>query len=1290
MRSARPLLFLLFLSLPALLRGQTVVEFRWDSPTSLPDPTVGFRSVPSFAGAVYDPAWPNLPATSFLLSGVVTGAEVGFAVYEPVPAAEASLVPSALISGEVQFRFAPLQERGQWKTHVLLLPFRHSGSGQLERLVSAQVRATSYGSAPGPSSFSLSSTRPYGPRANAALRSARSTAFGGGFYKLGVTESGIYKLDATFFQSIGLSIGSFDPRDLVLWGLPSGMLPQQTDAPRNGSLEVMTIHVEGESDGVFDPTDYVLFHAQSPHAWSFNAADSTWRHEQHLYSDTIYYYLSLAGGGRRVFDRTTGGGAGQTITRYEARTRHELDERNVLNTGREWYGEEFQTQNPRTINFSFPGTVSGTARLRIGVMGQSGTNTSFAISVGGQSAGPLSILPSSIAAFGVKGRDAAATYTFSTSSLSNYNVQLTYQRGGDGGARGFLNYLDWSVPTGLALAGNQTEFRAAICTATANSEYVIENMSAVATIWDVTDPMSARSVPFSLIGSEARFTVPTDSLREFVVFQGTNFPSPQYFGQASFQDLRGTPLAPNLLIISPGEFFSEANRLALHHQNFDGMTAMVVSPQQIYNEFSSGRQDITALRDFIRFLYQMSAGSDSLRYVLMLGDCSFDFKQRLSPNTNFVPSYQSYESLHNINSYVSDDFFGFLDDGEGVWQEGSSPVNHGLDVGVGRLPAKSLFEARAMVDKIIRYASNPAGLGPWRTKLNFVADDADADIHFTHAESLNSQVQSLSPALLRSKIYVDAFPQIGSPGALDQRAPLVNEAINVAVENGTLMLNYTGHGNPFVWSSEQVLTINQLNDWDNPLALPVVVTATCTFGQHDLPFNTSGSEDLLLRSDGGAIAALTTSRPVFASTNLIINQAYYDISVQLADTLRPRLGDIMRYTKNNGLAGVNNRNFILLGDPALALNLPTKNIAITSFNSSPRQSPDTLQKLGTVALGGEVRYLNGGNRITGFSGTLHATVFGPPTTGQTLGDETPSSTPTFTQEENVLFKGEATITSGQFSLSFVVPQDTATGYSNARVRLYAEPLTGLEDGMGLDASFLVGGLDGSAATDNQAPQIQLYLEDETFVSGGATGRSPLLIATFEDEHGIYTASSLPDQGILATLYYPPGVSNVTERQVVLSTYYTANKDNFQMGRLNFPFEDLPPGRYTLELGASDTYLNRATQQIEFQVIEEGDLQISHVLNYPNPFSTRTEFHFDHNRAGDDLEVMVEIYTISGKLIETLIAEVPSASAHVNALVWNGRDGFGDRIGRGIYVYRLTVRSKRDGAKTSKLQKIALL
>ncbi|MBC7923133.1 MAG: type IX secretion system sortase PorU [Ferruginibacter sp.] len=1123
-------------------------------------------------------------------------------------------------------------------------------------------------------------------------RAQHSVLAQGDWYKIGVVKGGLHRMDAAFLRGLGIPVGSILPAHLRLYGNGGGMLPQPNATPRPADLTENAILVVGEADGRFDEGDYLLFYAQSPHPIAYDAAKQRFGHQTNLYSDTTFYFLTTGDApGWRVPDQA-GIASENQLNAFDDYVFHEKESKNFLQSGREWYGETFDFTPEHRFTFDLPGVLPNSpVGVTSSVVGASPSPSRFEVSVNNRVAGTQEVaaLPPVFdpryARYNVRGMGQVNTFvTEAPAGGSEVMVGVAFQKNGVNGAQGYLDFLGVQTRRALRRYGNQTAFRSLETLRLADANFNVGGMDADCRVWDVTDPQQPKNQLFSLDGETATFGTTGLVLREFVAFRGNGFDAPVSGRKIANQDLRGLSV-PQLLIVTHPAFQRAAERLADFRRTHDGLSARVVTTEEVYNEFSSGRPDVTAIRDLARYLYDR--GGD-FRYLLLFGDATYDYKNRITSQRAFVPVYESRESLHPIFSYSSDDYFGFLEEKEGEWTE-TNGGDHTLDIGVGRLPAKTAAEASVVVDKLVRYATGSAVRERWRSRVDFVADDGDFNTHQLDAERLAQGVETQQPGYQVDKLYVDAFPQVVGPGG--QTAPQVQRSINRTVNEGALIVNYTGHGGESGWAEERILGLADIFSWKNPDNLPLFVTATCEFGRYDDPARTSGAELILMGKYGG-IGLVTTTRPVYSNTNFLLNKAFYQAVFEPVDGQLPRLGDVVRKTKNNSLSGSVNRNFSLLGDPSMRLAYPEHELVVTHLNGrrveGPAAPPDTLRALGRVTVEGEVRPRGAPDRLADFNGLLAASAFDKATPLTTLGTENdgfPNDKMAYSLWKDRIFEGQATVRDGRFSFSFVVPKDIHYRFGPGKLSLYARNHGATADATGALTGVVVGGSAPAVPPDRQPPRIRLFLNDTAFVNGGTVPANATLVAHLDDESGINLAEGGIGHAISAV------VNN--GESIILNPYYRADPDTYQRGTVVYPLEGLMPGKNALTLKAWDVYNNPAEASLEFTVTPNAGLFLQFVRCYPNPFNVASAssvaFEWQTNRAGEALAVTIDVFDATGRRVKTLSAE-PDGPEAANVLTWDGRSEAGVPLSKGVYFYRVRALSRRDGSQADKSNKLVLL
>ncbi len=1105
----------------------------------------------------------------------------------------------------------------------------------------------------------------------------------GNWYKICVDETGVYKIDYDDLLQLEINPEQIQKSSIALYGNGGGMLPEANSELHIDDLAENAIFVSGSS-GVFDQNDYILFYGESPHEWSFDESQNLFYHQKHLYSEETCYFLTTnADNPKRISTRSSSSAsATHQITNFQDYLFYEKDNHNLIESGRIWYGEIFDVTLNRNFDFSFPNIDTGSkVFITADVAARSSETSSFTLKSGSTQSGIYvdPINPAGVTSYYAKG--ASGSINFYPGSGNNINVELTYNKA-VAGARGWLNYISVNATRKLHLHSSQMNFRNVHNIGEGNvSEYTISNVNNSLIIWDVSDKFNIIKQNYQLTGSDARFKVETEKLTEFVAFNGSSFLSPMLKGKIANQNLHALEYNMDMIIVCPEEFRTEAEKLADFRLDNDGIVSEIVSPNQIYNEFSSGVQDISAIRNFMRMFYDRAAGSDDFpQYLLLFGNGTYDNKDILGYGGNLIPTFQTIASLNKGSSWMSDDFFGLLDEHEGEEAEGI------LDIGIGRLPVRTIEQAEDIVDKIIRYDKRIDGWEPgsddlqwvgkisnyagWRNMITLIADDQDNNLHFDDSEKLALILEDDYPVYNVEKIYLDSYEQITMAGG--SRYPDVNKAINSRVNQGALLVNYIGHGGKLGLAHERVVTFDDINSWNNYYNMPVFMTATCEFSAFDIPSpeDLSAGVRIFLRNNGGAVALFTTTRLAWSSSNFTLNNRFVNNAfIPMENGKMPRLGDLLRLSKTSS---DNVKNFVLLGDPSMKMAYPEYNVVTESL-------PDTIKAFQEVTVSGYITN-EYGELAENFNGVVFPKVYDKEKVISTRANDQNSFEDTFIMQNSLIYKGKATVNDGKFSFSFVVPKDIVYSYGNGKISYYAD--NGQLDAKGYSYDFIVGGTSDDYIPDNAGPVINLFMNDTTFVSGDNTDENPVLLALLYDENGINLTGNI-GHDLVAYL------DDDRSTSYVLNQYYESDSDTYKSGKIAYPFFGIPEGRHSVTLRAWDVHNNFSEESIEFVVASSAKLALYEIYNYPNPFNINTNIVFKHNFPSEDLDVEINIYNLNGQIVKNLQTNIMSSGYQSPPIEWDGNDNGGRPIDTGVYIYRLIVKTQ-DGTKVSGSSRMVII
>jgi len=1113
----------------------------------------------------------------------------------------------------------------------------------------------------------------------------------GSWYKFRIEKTGIHRVDKSFLDNIGMNTDGIDPRTIKIYGHGGDPLPELNAENTEYDLPQNAIQLIGEEDGSFDSGDFILFYGKTA---GFNSENPT---NINPYSDETYYYITAGGEpGLRVQPMIEpSGNPTITISSFNDYQFHEEDDISPALVGRKWFGNRFDIENEQSFEFNFPNIVPGSEmEVDIKVASASDIATSMAISINGTSTNPLIFSPIADPKL-LDLRELVSTFPASGETVK---VDLTYNNAGNPASIGYLDYIRIGALRQLNGTGQQLSFRYNdAATLNGVGEYQIANAGAFSQVWDVTEKGNITSKVNEGGNSTFSFKASLGAVREYVAINPADYFTPVQAAQSVVlnQDIKGTIFKDesgnfkdvDYIIVTPSFLLQPALRLARYRADSDGLNVKVIPLDKIYEEFSSGQQDITAIRNMVKYVYDNASSPEKrVKYLCLFGDASVDYKDRLSNNTNIVPVYHIYDRQNQVStfrSYMSDEYYAMMDP-----EDGTMALTDMSDIATGRILADNVSLANTLVDKIIDYDTK-GSYGNWRNNFLLVSDDpdnlGDSRLQFD-LDELGDDISAEKPFINVKKIHMDAYQQQTSAGG--NRYPEVNEAVSNALEVGALVVNYFGHGGEDGLALEFVFTKEQAIELQNKGKYPCVVTVTCEFTKFDNPLRITAGELTYWNPNGGAIALITTTRSITVGTGVEYN-------IQLApelfgfgtNNINPP-AEALRLARNL-LPRIDRYVVFYVGDPAMHLAFPKQKVRLTTLNGVPiEQSTDTLQALSRVRLGGEV-VDEAGNLLSNYNGVLEGKVYDKNVERQTLANDGTRDLNgnliimDFITLGEILFNGQATVTNGTFEFEFVVPRDIQIPVDTGRVSLYAQRNELLEDQTGYDLRLRVGGLNENAPEDNEGPLISLFMNDESFVSGGITNNEPILIAKLEDENGINTASGI-GHDITAI------IDGDEANPFVLNEYYQAEVDDFTKGKATYKLRDLEKGLHTLTLKAWDVYNNSSTMDIQFVVAGNDELEVTRVLNYPNPFVNYTEFWFNHNRPFEPLEVQVQVFTVTGKVVWTKNQIVNTDGFLSRDIVWDGLDDFGDKIGKGVYVYKLTVKSTLTNQQIEKFEKLVIL
>ncbi len=1056
------------------------------------------------------------------------------------------------------------------------------------------------------------------------------------FFKFPITQPGIYKVNQNQLNQISLG----DISTISIYGNP-GMLPQVLDSATLGLQEIPTQLINGE----------LFFYLEGPHQIRVN--DDSWIYDHHTYSDTLYYLIANQAPSKRIesLNSDTSGTEGNL---YQIQILKE-EKTNLLFSGRSWYSSPLGNGQAFNHTFSLTQGYQGIALLQTKVMAQSLQTNNFSISLNGQNRGNFSIAPIPNSIYGIKGREETVSSQLSLTNQTSINFTLNYQSGDPNGSA-YLDYISLATPFSSQNLPNGLFHHL-------QSTFITVRKPQNSRLYRIQNLYQVQEINSNgVILPREKIAVFRPELVNFI----------ENFIIADLS-LRKENFNQSLIIITPNQLQSEAQRLA-NHKNNVGISSRVVTLQAIFDAFGYGTYDITAIRNFLAYHYHQTG---QLKNVLFLGKGTYDYKTKIpGGRPNLLPSYSSRNSLNPLATYSSDDYFGFLEFGQGAWEE-SAAGDELLKIGVGRIPAINLNEAREAVNKIIAYETRKEMDGDWKRRIALFADDGDNNIHLNDAESHADYLSKNHPEYILEKIYLDRFEQVRAAGR--QSSPQAREALKAAVEEGLLILNYIGHGNETTLTAEQVFQISDFRDWPENTLLPLLMTATCEFGRHDSPFIRSGAEEMLFAPNKGAIGLLTTGRPVFSSINFALNKAFIENVFEEEENGESLdLGEIFKRTKNNSLNGAFNRNFSMLGDPSLKLAQPELNSNITEVKDILLEvNIDTLAALQRVRIIGNIIDPASGAKILQ-SGNFNLELRDKKVEERTLGDE--SNPTSFLDEGNVIFTGEGIFTDGGFETELFIPININYEFGEGKLRIFAILDNGLE-AMGAQ-NIIIGGTSENNIKDLDGPVIQMqfgyeYGEDKDHFSAYNIRMQALLA----DESGINISSNNLGQNILIQVN--------DQEPIVLNGLYRATENSFKKGIIQTPVTGLKEGVNLISLEAWDNVGNRSRVEREIVVSGSKSIKILHKTTYPNPSEDYSKFRIMHNRSGENLILQLRVFTSSGHEIYHATKRYLRADYLLDDFEWNFFHSKTNYPVKGTYIYELQLTSEFDNTSDKTSGKILI-
>lgn len=1137
----------------------------------------------------------------------------------------------------------------------------------------------------------------------------------GQWLKIEFNSNGIFEITPQQLQAAGWNIASIDPRKIQLWGSNGELLPE-LNALANQVFEEIPIYLTGENDGVLNATDRIYFYGATANR-SYRTQNSfqqfRFSHKINYYATSQYVFLTIGSDdGLRMVTANAGLSSNTIVSEFKDHVWKE-DElyktEEHMRSGRQWLGQVFSGESFGNTATLLADTIIGfrqnsTIDISMRYYARSSANSIFTTYLNGMEINSSTVTRLSNI---TSETDASANYRdvriSLQSSLVNNVFNLTAKFNNTStGSLGWLDYVDIEIYRSLTAENGKLHFFPDYgLNVSEPVKFILSGFESVPVSMDVTNPLEPKLLSSTLVQDQVQLVYYPEPLNQYV--SQTTFNQVISITALENQNISGTVYQPDYLIITAPDFLEQANRLADYREHADGFKALVVTQEQIFNEFSAGNKDIMGIRLFVRYFYDRATNDDELpKYLLLFGDTHFDYKgiEQTAPLKNLVFTYESPESIHRYNSFASDDFFGLLDANEGAW----TTTGELLDIGVGRLPVQSISQAKLMVDKIIAYENTDTDFSNWRSLFTYIADDdfpsesLNKDLHVVNADGSLNVIDTDNSGIRIKKIYFFDYPLENT--AAGRRRPAATRDFINTINNGSLVVNYSGHGAERILSDERFFTVEMIPELTNKTRPTIFVTATCSFGRFDDNLDQSGAEQMVLHDNGGAIASFTTTRVVYTNSTPGDNNYGLNIALSRAMTEREehsnlprRFGDVYQITKTTGTVGpsINSRRFILLGDPATRMAMPQKQVKITAINNQlvSQVNEVGVNSLEEITVQGEVHGMD--NVLeTSFNGYVTVQIVDSerfvalPVKDSWNGCYMPNCG--YYTQTDVLFSGKTNVVNGVFQQKFILPKNVSINNGFTKILLYANE--GDLDGMGAYSKMMVTGVNTSAVNDGVGPELDVYLNDESFVRGSLVNETPTLIVKIADPSGINTAASGVGQEIVAMITSPNGETN----NYILNDYFETDLNNYKQGEAHYTIPDLFEGDYSLTVRAWDIFNNPSEQSTDFTVTSTSSLIVRNVYNYPNPMHSKTKFIIEHNQPNTALSVLIRVFTLSGKPVYHYQNPIYVTSSPFITIDWDGTDKDGDKLATGTYLYHVRIKADTpNGQQTvERIEKLVII
>lgn len=1066
----------------------------------------------------------------------------------------------------------------------------------------------------------------------------------GRWVKISVDESGMYLITNADLRAWGFS----DPSKVNVYGYGGNRIPDHLTI--DNYVDDLPMVQSGRT------ARGIVFYAVGPEKWT-RVGNDNYIHSLNPYSTCGYYYLSDRDAVERpIIAEGSDEVAGTPVTTFTERLFHELDMVTPAESGHQLVGEDFRFTPSRTFNFQltdragddtevwmqcdfFAKTTSAAGQLAFTANGATLPSASGDRVRPTEDYGDTCRIRKS---FTVGGTSLSLGVRFSASgtvSLANLdNIVINYTRR-------------------IALPASGT------LVFTASSRAVaLQGGSERTTVWDITSPLDIYEMRTRKADSSLNWQNDYSGWRTYVAWNdNASFRSPKLVSVVANQDIHAQPV-PDLVIVSHADLMTQSERIAeMHRNSADSLKVLVLEQSKVYNEFGSGSADINAIRNMLKMFYDRGQSGNegrTLKHVLLMGGVNHDHRRLTSAMSSSrattVPTWQTDLGTSENTSYCSDDMLTFLADGNGL-RHGYEP----MAIGVGRIAVRTASDAKSYVDRLVSYVNTPSQ-GEWRNRVLFLADDEDRGEHAKQTEDMEKALRGTASGqgFTYHKVYLDAFEMQGgvSQAARDKMYGLFDD--------GVIWWNYIGHANINSLTGEGQFTLNDLNNLY--LRRPFFFYgATCSFGHWD-GAAVCGLESLVVADSGGAIAGLTAVRPVYIARNGVLTVALgQEAFARNADGRFNTIGEVIRRAKNK-VSDDNKLRYVLLGDPAMRLAIPENSVVLESIDGVEvnEENQVTVKVLGKSVFRGAVVDIHG-VKMTDFNGWMSMSLYDAEQSNIAVTKEKDQTETVFEEQGERLYTGRAKVVDGEFEVSIVLPPEVSHNFRNATLNMYAVADDGRECA-GVCRDFYVYGFDEDAVPDDVPPVIEyMYLNHESFADGDVVDAVPMLIARVKDDVGLNMSSA--GIGHQMSLLIDES-SHFTD----LSSHYTPDADGSPAGEILYQLPELTAGNHTAMLKVWDIAGNSTTASIDFFVDPSATPKIFDVYSDANPATVAANFYVVHNLPDAMLTVKVEVFDLNGALMWSGESRGRADMYTSSPITWDLTNKSGQRVGRGIYVYKTTV------------------